>query len=131
MAENGEKRFGWAALLAAGFGGIVVGNLMDDGGGQQENSPSAVTQDVATFASAPVLIDDEPAEVMPLAAMPVRAAEPEPEPVEAYLPPAPVARSVYYRNCSDARAAGAAPVYRDSPGYGGHLDRDGDGKGCE
>lgn len=38
---------------------------------------------------------------------------------------------VYYRNCSDARAAGAAPVRRGDPGYASHLDRDGDGIGCE
>lgn len=34
-------------------------------------------------------------------------------------------------NCSAARAAGAAPVYRGDPGYGPHLDRDSDGVGCE
>ena len=39
--------------------------------------------------------------------------------------------SVYYRNCSEARAAGAAPVRRGDPGYAKHLDRDGDGVGCE
>ncbi|MGW1802893.1 excalibur calcium-binding domain-containing protein [Streptomyces sp. NPDC001984] len=26
---------------------------------------------------------------------------------------------------------GAAPVYRGDPGYAAHLDRDGDGVGCE
>lgn len=36
-----------------------------------------------------------------------------------------------YANCSAARAAGAAPVRRGEPGYGAHLDRDGDGIGCE
>lgn len=36
-----------------------------------------------------------------------------------------------YRNCTAARAAGAAPVYRGEPGYGPHLDRDNDGVGCE
>lgn len=41
------------------------------------------------------------------------------------------ASSVYYRNCSAVRAAGAAPVYAGQPGYGSHLDRDGDGVGCE
>lgn len=40
-------------------------------------------------------------------------------------------RSGAYRNCTEARAAGAAPVYRGDPGYGPHLDRDGDGVGCE
>lgn len=36
-----------------------------------------------------------------------------------------------YRNCSEARAAGAAPIYRGQPGYAPHLDRDGDGIACE
>lgn len=36
-----------------------------------------------------------------------------------------------FANCSQARAAGAAPVYRGDPGYGRHLDRDNDGVGCE
>jgi len=36
-----------------------------------------------------------------------------------------------FRNCSAARAAGAAPVRVGDPGYGRHLDRDGDGIGCE
>ena len=39
--------------------------------------------------------------------------------------------SVYYANCTAARAAGAAPVRRGDPGYARHLDRDGDGVGCE
>lgn len=42
-----------------------------------------------------------------------------------------VTASAYYRNCSEARAAGAAPVRAGEPGYGRHLDRDGDGIGCE
>ena len=36
-----------------------------------------------------------------------------------------------FRNCSEARAAGAAPVRRGDAGYGSHLDRDNDGVGCE
>ncbi|QYJ02429.1 excalibur calcium-binding domain-containing protein [Thalassovita mediterranea] len=36
-----------------------------------------------------------------------------------------------FANCSEARAAGAAPVRRGDPGYGSHLDRDNDGIGCE
>ena len=43
-----------------------------------------------------------------------------PEPVE-----------VYYKNCAAVRAAGADPIRRGDPGYGRHLDRDGDGVGCE
>lgn len=36
-----------------------------------------------------------------------------------------------FKNCTEARAAGAAPVRIGEPGYGPHLDRDGDGIGCE
>lgn len=43
----------------------------------------------------------------------------------------PPANGRTYRNCSEARAAGAAPVKRGDPGYGRHLDRDNDGIGCE
>nr|WP_231497329.1 excalibur calcium-binding domain-containing protein [Arthrobacter sp. MA-N2] len=44
-------------------------------------------------------------------------------------PPAP--SSVYYANCTAARAAGAAPIYRGQPGYRSALDRDNDGIACE
>jgi hypothetical protein len=36
-----------------------------------------------------------------------------------------------FRNCAAARAAGAAPIRIGEPGYGPHLDRDGDGIACE
>ena len=39
--------------------------------------------------------------------------------------------SVSYANCAAARAVGAAPLTTDDPGYGSHLDRDGDGYACE
>lgn len=39
--------------------------------------------------------------------------------------------AVHFGSCADARAAGAAPVRRGDPGYGPHLDRDGDGTACE
>jgi hypothetical protein len=54
--------------------------------------------------------------------------------------PAPEVQTLYsepsgslvsFRNCKAARAAGAAPVRVGDPGYGSHLDRDGDGIGCE
>lgn len=39
--------------------------------------------------------------------------------------------TAYFPNCSAARAAGAAPVRAGDLGYARHLDRDGDGIGCE
>lgn len=44
---------------------------------------------------------------------------------------APARSDVYYANCSQARAAGAAPILRGEPGYRRALDRDNDGIACE
>lgn len=52
-------------------------------------------------------------------------------PAAPQAPVAPAAPSSSYANCSEVRAAGAAPIYAGEPGYGRHLDRDGDGVGCE
>lgn len=45
--------------------------------------------------------------------------------------PPPPPNGVYYANCDEVRAAGAAPLYRGQPGYRSGLDRDGDGIACE
>ncbi|WP_425983516.1 excalibur calcium-binding domain-containing protein [Brevundimonas sp. TWP1-2-1b1] len=45
-------------------------------------------------------------------------------------PPRPLSGGAF-ANCAAARAAGASPGRRGDPGYGSHLDRDGDGVGCE
>jgi len=42
-----------------------------------------------------------------------------------------IERSVFYRNCAAARAAGVAPIYEGQPGYRSGLDADGDGVACE
>ena len=77
-------------------------------------------------------------------AEPVESVEVKPEP--SYIPapaplyapaqtdaPAPLGepQSVFYPNCSAARAAGAAPLLRGQPGYAPKLDRDNDGVACE
>ncbi|MBS4103949.1 excalibur calcium-binding domain-containing protein [Tsukamurella paurometabola] len=36
-----------------------------------------------------------------------------------------------YKNCTEVRQAGKAPILKGQPGYGSHLDRDGDGIACE
>lgn len=38
---------------------------------------------------------------------------------------------VSYSDCSEARAAGAAPLFRGQPGYTADLDRDNDGIACD
>lgn len=54
-----------------------------------------------------------------------------PRPSSARSPTQSIRPSWSYRNCREARAAGAAPLYRGQPGYGPHMDGDGDGIACE
>ncbi len=75
------------------------------------DEPVPASSAPATTASAPpvVLVPDEPA-----------------DPAD----PADLA-DVYFKNCSEARSAGAAPLYVGTPGYRPALDRDKDGVACE
>ncbi|MEQ3554277.1 thermonuclease family protein [Pseudonocardia nematodicida] len=70
----------------------------------------------------------------PVAAAPKPAPAPAPAPKPAPAPaPAPAAGGggAYFKNCSAARAAGAAPLLRGQAGYRSALDRDNDGVACE
>ncbi|MFF0909350.1 excalibur calcium-binding domain-containing protein [Microbacterium enclense] len=68
-------------------------------------------------------------------AAPAPVVETAPAPVASVAPVAPAAPAapvnVSYDNCTAVRNAGAAPIRVGDPGYGKHLDRDGDGVGCE
>ena len=39
--------------------------------------------------------------------------------------------SVTYAGCDEVRALGRDPLYAGEPGYGPHMDGDGDGVACE
>lgn len=56
-------------------------------------------------------------------------ASPQPQPRPVAAAPAPAAGS--FKNCKEAKAAGAAPLYRGQPGYSSKLDGDSDGVACE
>ena len=45
--------------------------------------------------------------------------------------PEPEPQKEFYANCKEAKAAGAAPMYKGDPGYRPELDRDGDGSACD
>ena len=45
--------------------------------------------------------------------------------------PEPEPQKEFYANCDDAKAAGAAPLYKGDPGYRPELDRDKDGIACD
>ncbi|MFI2565444.1 excalibur calcium-binding domain-containing protein [Paenarthrobacter sp. NPDC018779] len=83
----------------------------------------------ATTAPAPLVAP--PAVETPAAVAPAAPAPPAAEPAPAQVQPAPAPAAPYYKNCDAVRAAGAAPIHSSQPGYGRHLDRDGDGWGCD
>lgn len=45
--------------------------------------------------------------------------------------PSATAEPAHYKNCTEVREAGKAPLHKDQPGYRAGLDRDGDGIACE
>jgi Excalibur calcium-binding domain len=53
------------------------------------------------------------------------------EPAPTTVAPAAASTAVYYANCAEVVAAGAAPLYAGAAGYRSGLDGDGDGVACE
>ena len=103
---------------------------------EAEPAPTKAPEPVPAPAPAPAK-DPVPAtkDPAPVKKDPAPAPAPAPAPVKKDPPPAPKqddsSGSAYYKNCDAVRAAGAAPIHRGDPGYAKHLDRDGDGVGCE
>lgn len=63
---------------------------------------------------------------------PAPAPKPAPRPAPAPARPAPApAPAKTYANCRAVWNDLGRPIRRNEPGYGSHLDRDGDGVGCE
>lgn len=93
---------------------------------EQLDASTATVNEMQTAATAAQAeLDSRAAQIADLQGK-VSAQQSAPAPAQ---PAAPT--NTYFENCTAARAAGAAPVRRGDPGYGKHLDRDGDGVGCE
>lgn len=65
------------------------------------------------------------------AAHPTPRARPGPRATQRRSISHPAPSGITYRSCNEARAAGAAPLYRGQPGYRPEMDGDGDGIACE
>jgi hypothetical protein len=132
---------------------VLAGAELPPGAGRERVTPTSVPATTAPSTTAPsttgplATTTTAPPTTAPpstTATPPTTLAPPEPirpvapvAPPPTGPPPVPVAPTPAapstgaFRNCTEARTAGAAPVYRGQPGYGPHLDRDGDGVGCE
>jgi hypothetical protein len=104
--------------VAGGIGaGVLIGALWPD---SKPAAPPESNLSEANLSEAPAFatLNNGPADATPL---------PFPDAAE----PATGGGDLHFRYCSEARAAGVAPLYRGDPGYAPHLDRDGDGVACE
>lgn len=104
-------KLGRVLLVAGGIGaGALIGGLWPEARPTETNLSEA-----PAFAT----LNNGPADATPLPF----ATEAAPEPA--------AGGALHFRYCSEARAAGVAPMDRGDPGYAPHLDRDGDGVACE
>lgn len=95
-------------------------------------TPTAVQPEVVAPVAPPVVAAPPVVEAPPVVvAPPVEPPVAEAPPVVVAPPVAPPPAAVSYKNCDAVRAAGAAPIHISQPGYGKHLDKDGDGWGCD
>lgn len=134
-----RKRFIIPGVGLAFFIGLAAG-LGDDGSTETKAAAKEARPTVTVTATATKTVKPKPA---PTVTKTVRATKtvkvtvtPKPEPAagsdDAGSDDGDTSSgATYYGNCDEARAAGAAPVHRGEPGYGRHLDRDGDGVGCD
>lgn len=99
-------------------------------------TPSPVTKTV-TPTTAPATVTETPTpSTTTVTAPPVTVTAPAAQ-MAPPSPPAPristatpTRASTTYANCTEVRAAGAAPIRPGDPGWDPKFDRDGDGQGC-
>lgn len=92
---------------------------------------AAADQAAADQAAAKLAAEQAAAAAAQAAKSAPAPAAPAPAPRAVAPAPAPAPAAAPFANCTAAKAAGAAPVYAGTPGYGVHLDRDRDGIGCD
>lgn len=115
MGKRGNNNIGTIALVA--LFAFVAGKLSSE-----DPKRSADEAPQAFVGQAPANYDPSASYAEPFAPQPQRLVSEEPQRAYGSRP---------FRNCREARAAGAAPVRIGDPGYAPRLDRDGDGIGCE
>ncbi|WP_260149874.1 excalibur calcium-binding domain-containing protein [Kineococcus radiotolerans] len=135
----GRRRW-YRRARVIGPAGLILGVLIGSGsagdsGSAVATAPSSPAPTITvTQTSAPspaVTVTEQAPAPAPTTITITTTAEPAVEVPTAAEPLSEAPSSVYYANCSAARAAGAAPLRTGDPGYASHLDRDSDGVACE
>lgn len=119
----------WTRRSAKGKAGVLVGGILGLSWIGSIGSPPRDAAPVAGAGATPA-----PTRAITVTPRPTATAAPAVSPkAKPKRTPKPTRKpaSVYYANCTEARGAGAAPIYRGEPGYRSALDRDNDGVACE
>lgn len=129
MLPDGNKQSGKvAALVAVALGAYLLGGQKADPKVEVDAAYSADEGASFNLAMEANGAADEPNVRAPQTQAfygPASSEQREPSPNAVGI------AEIYFANCSEAHAAGAAPVRIGDPGYAPHLDRDDDGIGCE
>jgi hypothetical protein len=127
-----RKRFVLPVIVVSWVIGCIMGSAANGGTTTAAAAKPAATATVTAKATAEVTVTASP---KPAATVTVRTTKTVRTTVtvksDSGSGTSGGGSSVYYANCSEVRAAGAAPIYRGDPGYSSSLDRDGDGVACE
>ena len=100
---------------------------VNDDSAEAAASASASASAAAAEASASAAASEQAAQDEPVQDEPAQPEEPAQRPQQ----DPKKSTSTYYANCTEAKAAGAAPMYEGDPGYRSGLDRDHDGIACD
>ncbi|WP_461174151.1 excalibur calcium-binding domain-containing protein [Arthrobacter sp. Z1-9] len=129
VVKLGVKSLDVLAAEKAAAEKVVAENAAAEAAAVAKAAAEKAAADQAAAAQAAAEQAARDAAARPAPQVPAAPAPVVPAPVVPAPAPAPAAAP--FANCTAARAAGAAPVYAGTPGYGKHLDRDGDGIGCD
>lgn len=101
------------------------GSVVPDGPTSDRSEP-VESGTVASSAAEPEAVTSDTVQARRYATAPQPTSAPEQSNAPAADPPV-----VSFSNCAEARASGAAPLFRGQPGYAANLDRNNDGIACE
>lgn len=130
-AQRRLRRRGYIALrlLAVAAVGIAIGATSSFIGGEHDQQNTLPTGSLTELADT---VSYLPAHSMSAAELDAQQPASGSVAIAQQVRPMPLAIAGWsYRNCAQARAAGAAPLSAGQPGYGPHMDGDADGIACE
>ena len=118
------------AIMMSVLVGLLLVVLIVRQAARTTQPPSSPNPVLATTASTSDATDaSTPNE--PVVQVPPPATEAPPAPPLIVASTSQRTSTVHFKNCDEARAAGAAPIYSGQPGYDTDLDRNTNGVACE